>query len=65
MVRFEQTNARMAPASMGLRRAILEGRLVHDGDPVLAGHVAAGVVKDVGPDWWLVKPASAVSQSTR
>ena len=41
---------------MGLQRAILEGRLVHDGDRELAAHVAAGVTKDIGPDQWrLVK----------
>ncbi len=56
MVKFDQSNARMGPASMGLRKAILEGELVHDGDRRLAAHVTAGVVKDIGPDAWrLVK----------
>ena len=56
MAKFPQTNSHMCPASMGLQRAILEGRLVHDGDRELAAHVAAGVTKDIGPDQWrLVK----------
>ncbi len=56
MVKFDQSNERMCPASMELRKAILTGQLAHDGDPLLAAHVAAGVTKDVSADQWrLVK----------
>ncbi len=52
MVQFDQTNARMCPASAELRRAILSDELRHYGDPTLSAHVAAGVMKDVWPDQW-------------
>ncbi len=45
---FAQSNERMCPAADQLRQAILSGGLVHDGDPVLAAHVAAPVAKEVG-----------------
>lgn len=48
MEMFPQSNERMCPAAAGLRQAILDGRLAHDGDPVLAAHVMAPVVKEVG-----------------
>jgi phage terminase large subunit-like protein len=40
MVTFAQTAATMAPASTSTYELVADGRLVHDGDPVLAEHVA-------------------------
>ncbi len=40
MVTFAQTAATMAPASAATYELVTDGRLVHDGDPVLAEHVA-------------------------
>lgn len=48
MEKFPQSNERMCPAAAALRTAILEKQLAHDGDPLLAAHVVAAVVKDVG-----------------
>lgn len=63
MVRFDQTNERMCPASKHLRVAIVSGEIRHDGDPTLAAHVAAGVVKHVPPDQFrLVKADGAQAQ---
>jgi phage terminase large subunit-like protein len=55
MVQFDQTAARMVPASERLYAAIVEGRLRHDGDPELARHVAAAVAKDTGRGWRIDK----------
>lgn len=55
-----QSNERMSAAAADLRQAILEGRLAHDGDPVLAAHVMAAVPKDVGASAFkLDKPRSS------
>lgn len=55
LVEFPQTNERMAPASQGLFDAITEGRIVHDGDPVLKAHIEAAAAKDTGRGWRLSK----------
>lgn len=64
MVEFPQTNERMAPASQGLFDAVVEGRLAHDGDPILAAHMEAATAKSVGRDVWrLDKPKDATNPS--
>ncbi len=40
MSKVDQSDARMIPASETLYRLVVEGRLAHDGDPVLASHIA-------------------------
>jgi phage terminase large subunit-like protein len=55
MVEHPMTNERTAPASARLYEAIVEGRIVHDGDPVLASHVAAGATVDTERGWRLTK----------
>lgn len=55
MVEFPQVNERLAPASARLYEAILTKRVVHNGDPVLAAHVVAGVVRDTERGWRLSK----------
>lgn len=55
MIEHPMTNERMAPASARLFEAITSGRIVHDGDPTLAAHVAAGATKDTERGWRLTK----------
>ncbi len=55
MLEFPQTNARMAPASQGLFDAIVEGRIVHDGDRALKAHIAQAVARDSDRGWRLSK----------
>lgn len=55
LVAFEMNNARTVPASARLYEAICERRIVHDGDPVLAAHVAAGVTAETERGWRLTK----------
>lgn len=50
MVRFDQNITRMGPASNGLFKAVSGREIVHDGDPVLAGHISAAGVSDYGGD---------------
>ncbi len=44
MVKMPQTPARMCPATAALFEAIIQGRLRHDGDPVLTSHVKSARV---------------------
>lgn len=55
MVEFPMSNERMAPASQALFDAIIERRLRHDGDPILAAHIAAAVARDTERGWRLDK----------
>jgi phage terminase large subunit-like protein len=51
-VRFDQTNARMVPASEALYAAVNNQLLAHDGDPVLEQHMHNSVARDVGGGRW-------------
>lgn len=51
MVEFPQADARMVPASQQAYQLICEGKLAHDGDPVLARHVL-NVIADQRPRGW-------------
>jgi phage terminase large subunit-like protein len=55
MIDFPMTNERMVPASGQLYESIVQQQIAHDGDPVLAAHVAAGATKDTERGWRLVK----------
>lgn len=55
MVEFPQRLERMVKVSGALYEAILSGEVAHDGDPVLAAHVAAGHQKMTDRGWRLVK----------
>jgi phage terminase large subunit-like protein len=48
MVEFPQSDTRMVPASSSLFERIVERRLHHDGDPVLAKHLANAVARETG-----------------
>jgi phage terminase large subunit-like protein len=52
-VALPQTDSRMIPASERLHRAVIERRLVHDGNPELAEHVHAAVAKHTRRGWRL------------
>ena len=54
-VQFPQTMSRMSPASEGLYRAVVEGRLCHPNDPALNSHVGAAVAKTSPRGWQLAK----------
>jgi len=55
MVRFDMGWSRTGPASEGLYDAIVNERLHHDGDPILAAHVAAGATTENERGWRLTK----------
>jgi len=55
MIEFPMTNERTVPASARLYEAINSQRIVHDGDPVLAAHVNAGVTSNTERGWRLSK----------
>ena len=55
MVEHPMTNERTAPASERLYEAIVSGALVHDDDPIMAAHVAAGTTVDTERGWRLTK----------
>jgi phage terminase large subunit-like protein len=55
MVEMPMTNERTVPASTRLYEAINAKRICHDGDPVLAAHVNAGVTRDTERGWRLAK----------
>lgn len=55
MIEFPMTNERTVPASARLYEAVIQKKIVHDGDPVLAAHVAAGTTKETERGWRLSK----------
>ncbi len=58
MVRFDQTNQNMAPASQHLYELIREGRLVHDGDLVFRNQVLSAVAAESDRGWRISKRLS-------
>lgn len=57
MVEIPQTAGRMVPASQGLYERVVQQRIVHDGDPTLARHIANAVAVQSAttPGWRLAK----------
>jgi phage terminase large subunit-like protein len=55
MVKFDQGDSRMIPASENLHRLITEGKLSHPGDAELDRHIAAAVAKQTRRGWRLDK----------
>lgn len=55
MVEHPMTNERMHPASAGLYDRIVSKTIAHNGDPYLAAHVRAGIVKQTERGWRLAK----------
>lgn len=59
MEKFPPSNERMCPAWAELRKDILEGAFVHDGDPLLRSHMYAGSIREIGSDQFKVEKAKA------
>lgn len=55
MIEFPQSAQRMVPAAQFSYQQILAGKVVHDGDPVLADHVLGAVPKTAGDGWRIDK----------
>lgn len=55
LIEFPMSNERTVPASQRLYEAIVTKQIVHDGNPTLAAHVAAGAVKQTERGWRLSK----------
>jgi len=58
MIDFDQGPQRMVPASATLLELIRDGRLVHDGDPLLRRHVLAAVASQTERGWRISKRRS-------
>ncbi len=58
VIQFDQTPTLMAPACKETFDAIVQGLIVHDGDPELAAHVKAAVRKQQERGFTLSKPRS-------
>lgn len=58
MLEFPQSAARMVPACGQAYELIAGGRVAHDGDPVLADHVASAEPRTAGEGWRLSKGKS-------
>lgn len=58
VVRFDQNNARMVPASEGTYKAIHERTIAHNGDDVIKQHLENAVARDTGRGWRLDKQKS-------
>jgi phage terminase large subunit-like protein len=58
MVEVPQTPERMAPACSAALELIVQGKVAHDGDPVLTAHVSAAVKRENDRGWTLSKGRS-------
>jgi phage terminase large subunit-like protein len=58
MVEFPQSPSRMVPACQGAYEAIVQQRVVHDGDPTLADHVLSAAQRESERGWTLSKGRS-------
>lgn len=56
MVKYPQHDGYMIPASQGLYQLVVERKIAHDGDPILAAHVAAATADQKPRGWRLTKP---------
>jgi phage terminase large subunit-like protein len=56
MMEYPQSDARMVPASQRFFQLVKEGLIVHDGDPVLARHIANVVPHEREKGWRISKP---------
>lgn len=57
-VAYPQSDSRMQPASERLYHAIIEQRLIHDGDSELAAHIHAATAKTTRRGWRLHRPGA-------
>lgn len=59
MVEYPQHDSRMIAASQNLYQLVVEGKLAHNGDPVLKRHVENAVADQKPRGWRLTKPKGA------
>lgn len=59
MVEVPQSNARMVPATQATYELIVQDRLEHDGNPVLARHIASAVAVEVPNGGYRLKKAKS------
>lgn len=59
MVEFNQTDSKMIPASQTLFMLAKEGKITHDGDPVLRRHIRSVVAKEKDRGWRISRPPGA------
>jgi phage terminase large subunit-like protein len=62
MVEFPQSAGRMGPASEQIYELVTEGRLVHDGDPVMRAHVLAGVAAPTDRGGWRISKRKSLER---
>ena len=71
MIEVPQTNERLGPATRTFYHAALDGRLAHDGDPTLAGHLRNVSAVPLGDHGWRLRkvtrssPARSTGRSPR
>lgn len=58
MVEHPQRRERMVPACQNLYRLIVDGEIVHDGDPTFTDHVLSAVQRETDTGWTLSKGKS-------
>jgi phage terminase large subunit-like protein len=56
MVEYPQHDSRMIAASQSLYQLVVEGKLAHDGDPVLKRHIESATADQKPRGWRLTKP---------
>jgi phage terminase large subunit-like protein len=56
MIEFKQHDSNMISASQSLYQLVVEGKLAHDGDPILARHVGNATADQKPRGWRLTKP---------
>lgn len=56
MVEYPQHDSRMIAASQSLYQLVVEGKIAHDGDPVLKRHIESAVADQKPRGWRLTKP---------
>lgn len=59
MVEIPQSDARMVPACQATYELIMQGRLEHNGDPVLARHIGSAVAVEAHRGGWRIKKAGS------
>ena len=62
MVEFPQSASRMGPASETIYELVIEGRIVHDGDPVMRQHVLSGVTAATDRGGWRISKRKSLER---
>lgn len=60
MVEYPQNDSRMVPASQCLHDVVVEGKIAHDGDPILRRHILSAIADQKARGWRLSKPKGSL-----